>query len=334
MIRVSCAFKISEIFSGLVAAFRLQIITPVQNPSATHIGEGEPPIVLEEIRRKWTGLEVIFRKDDISKPTDWQILDRRHVTVVHLGGHMQRLETELDGFGGSYGPALPGEVWTVPAGRKYASHACGAAIRYAVLLAEPDAPDAIVGTKNGRTEIAALAGVRDEFLYCALRKLHTVARNADDISAMRSQSLIQGIYLHLFRTLGLAETRHLKPQGSPLLNAKAARQLREFIFDRMGEQITLADLAKLAGVTTHHLLIAFRKAFGRTPAQYIIQQRLRHAQRQLANTKKDITTIAIESGFSSHSHLTACFHKHLGTCPSAFRKTVHFVAVRQGSDNS
>jgi hypothetical protein len=138
MIRVSCAFKISEIFSGLVAAFRLQIITPVQNPSATHIGEGEPPIVLEEIRRKWTGLEVIFRKDDISKPTDWQILDRRHVTVVHLGGHMQRLETELDGFGGSYGPALPGEVWTVPAGRKYASHACGAAIRYAVLLAEPD----------------------------------------------------------------------------------------------------------------------------------------------------------------------------------------------------
>ena len=57
MIRVSCAFKISEIFSGLVAAFRLQIITPVQNPSATHIGEGEPPIVLEEIRRKWTGLE-------------------------------------------------------------------------------------------------------------------------------------------------------------------------------------------------------------------------------------------------------------------------------------
>lgn len=48
----------------------------------------------------------------------------------------------------------------------------------------------------------------------------------------------------------------------------------------------------------------------------------------------DITTIAIESGFSSHSHLTACFHKHLGTCPSAFRKTVHFVAVRQGSDNS
>jgi pSer/pThr/pTyr-binding forkhead associated (FHA) protein len=76
------------------------------------------------------------------------------------------------------------------------------------------------------------------------------------------------------------------------------------------------------------------KSIGRTPAQYIIQQRLRHAQRQLANTKRDITTIAIESGFSSHSHLTACFHKHLGTCPSAFRKAVHFVAVRQGSDNS
>jgi hypothetical protein len=65
----------------------------------TRIGEGGPAIVLEETQNKWPAIEVSFHRDDISRPTDWRIHKRRHAVVVHLGGHMQRLETELEGFG-------------------------------------------------------------------------------------------------------------------------------------------------------------------------------------------------------------------------------------------
>jgi len=129
--------------------------------SATHIGDGRPAIVLKEFRREWPGLDVTFRSDDITRPTDWRIHDRRHAVVVHLGGAMRRLETELDGFGGSTGPALPGEVWTAPAERKYASHACGDQIHYALMILDPTAHDRIRGATNGRCELAPLAGVRD-----------------------------------------------------------------------------------------------------------------------------------------------------------------------------
>jgi AraC family transcriptional regulator len=314
-------------FSNLVAGSHFRLSDLVRSTPATHIGEGKPALIQKEFRREWTGLELIFRRDDISQPTDWCIQDPRHAVVVHLGGHMRRLETEVDGFGGSCGPALPGEVWTAPAGRKYASHACGTAIHYAVLRVEPNALDLVAGSNHGRRELAVVAGVRDDLLHRAVLRLITAAPRADDISEMEGRSLSLRICLHLFRALAPAGAAPSRPQSSPSLGVRKTRALREFIFDHLGQRITLADLASLSGVTTHHLLIAFRKAFGSTPAQYIIRQRLRHAQRQLVHTKKDITTIAFESGFSSHSHLTACFNKHVGTSPSQFRKTIQVASA-------
>ncbi len=116
------------------------------NPAATRIGDGVPALVLGERRRAWAGLVMTVRRDDIRRPTDWRIQDDHHTVVVHLGGHMRRLETELDGFGGSHGPAQPGEVWTVPAGRRYASHAEGTTIQYVVLRLDP----AALGTPAAR----------------------------------------------------------------------------------------------------------------------------------------------------------------------------------------
>lgn len=297
----------------------MPIIAPVTRPSATHIGDGRPAIVLKEFQRQWPGLEVTFRSDDITRPTDWRIHDRRHAVVVHLGGKMSRLETELDGFGGSTGPALPGEVWTAPAERKYASHARGERIHYAVIHAQPDALDMIQGSNAGRLELAPLAGARDEFLHQAVRQLMTVVKASDDVSEMLAQSLSQTICLHLFRTYAGPGLGPTKPPAGPHFDAATARRMREFICENLCEPISLTKLSGLAGMTTHQLLIAFRKAFGRTPAQYVIQQRLRCAQRELTETKKDITTIALDCGFSSHSHLTACFRRHLGSCPSVFR---------------
>jgi len=142
----------------------------------------------------------------------------------------------------------------------------------------------------------------------------------DDVSQMLSESLSQTIALHLCRNYMGQCAATATPTDGPRLNAEAARQLREYIHENLCERITLAELSRLAGLTTHHLLVAFHKSFGTTPAQYVIQQRLRCAQRQLAGTKKDITNIALDSGFSSHSHLTACFQKHFGCCPTQMRR--------------
>jgi AraC family transcriptional regulator len=291
----------------------------VIDSTATHIGDGKPATVLKESAFQGAGLEVIFRSDDISSPTDWRIHDRRHAVVVHLGGTMRRLETELDGFGGSTGPALPGEVWTVPAERHYASHACGGAIEYALMFLDPAVQDGIFGTTGGRRELAAVAGAYDALLRHAVHELMVIKDSADDVSRMLAESLSRSVTLHLCRTYMDRVALPAKGPAGQRLSARVSRQLREFIHENLGDPITLNELSRLAGLTTHQLLVAFRQAFGTTPAQYIIQQRLRSAQRQLASSQKDVTQIALDSGFSSHSHMTACFRQRLGCCPTEYR---------------
>ncbi len=290
-------------------------------PAKTRIGDGGPPRVVAELRRQWPGMEVTFRGDDIRRPTDWRIREPRHAIVAHLGGRMTRLETELEGHGGSSGPALPGEIWTVPAERRYASHACGTVIEYAVILLDAAAENTLREDRVERRDIAPLAAVRDEFLHHALLRLCEAMRAPDDLSAMLAQALSQALILHLSHALMPGKKAPpARPERGPVLNGARTRALRELIHDRLDERLTLDELAAEAGMTTHQLLIAFRAAFGTTPMQYIIRQRLRRARLLLEGTRKDITTIALECGFSSHSHLTSSFRQHLGATPSAFRE--------------
>ncbi len=299
---------------------------------ATRIGDGAAAVVLEETQTRFPGLEVIHRGDDIRQPTDWRIHEPVHSIVVHLGGHMDRLETELDGFGGSSGPALPGEIWTIPAERKYASHARGQNIEYAVLRLRPDAGDLVRGAPRGRQDIAPAAGVRDDFLHHAVRALLAAMKSRDDVSAMFAESLSQSIALHLLRSFAPGgPVLDQRREHRPVLDARTNRLLRDHIAARLTERITLAELATLAALTTHQFLPAFRQAFGTTPAQYIIRQRLRRAQHHLVSTRRDITTIALDCGFSSHSHLTACFARHVGCAPREYRRSsrAHAIPVFQ-----
>ena len=131
--------------------------------------------------------------------------------------------------------------------------------------------------------------------------------------------------LRRYRHLGLRWPWRLHGIGStqkdfgPQLSPLQARYLRDFVFENLAEQITVDVLAKLSSMTPHQLLIAFRQSFGTTPAQYVITQRIRRAQWLLLHTSHDITKIAMDAGFASHSHLTSAFRSRVGFTPTDFR---------------
>jgi AraC family transcriptional regulator len=71
---------------------------------------------------------------------------------------------------------------------------------------------------------------------------------------------------------------------------------------------------------TNQLLIVFRAAFGTTPAQYILESRLRRARLLLRETPHDLLTIGLLAGFGSHSHFTNAFVSRFGVPPRIFRQ--------------
>ena len=273
--------------------------------------------VLAEQSGRWGPVELVVTQEDIRAATTWRMREARHAVIVHLGGPMRRLETELDGTGASPEPPSAGDIWVVPAGRAYASRARGGTIRYGVLYVDPQLLARVAGPG---ADITPRLGHRDEFLYRSVERLAGLIGRGDDLSTTLGDSLGQAAALHLADGYRADARTGAGSRPGPQLTERAAARLRDHIHAHLGDRIVLEALADLAGMSPHALLVAFRRAFGTTPAQYVIAQRLRRARWLLTHSASDITAIALETGFASHSHLTTAFRRHVGLTPRDFRR--------------
>ena len=83
--------------------------------------------------------------------------------------------------------------------------------------------------------------------------------------------------------------------------------------------IKLADLAQLLDMSPFHFSRLFKRSIGMTPHQYLSQQRVERAKQLLKKSDRLIIDIALECGFSSHSHLSKQFRQITGITPKAYR---------------
>lgn len=100
--------------------------------------------------------------------------------------------------------------------------------------------------------------------------------------------------------------------------AEAAKA--ELAFDPAA-RVTLGDLAARLHSSPFHLARVFRAETGFTLAGYRQALRLRAALERLPLSAGELTTLALELGFSSHSHFTASFTREYGVPPSSIRNT-------------
>lgn len=114
--------------------------------------------------------------------------------------------------------------------------------------------------------------------------------------------------------------RHGKTPPKPVEMSKAQQQLtlvKTFLDDFPQADVSLEELAKLAGISPFHLVRAFQKQFGFPPHAYQIQARLRYA-RTLLKAGHSISDTAQECGFHDQSHLHRHFKKAMGITPKQY----------------
>jgi len=93
---------------------------------------------------------------------------------------------------------------------------------------------------------------------------------------------------------------------------------KEYLFAHFTEPIRLADVGKAVGASPIYLTDLFRRVEGMSLHRYIVRLRLNYALDCLPSAN-DLTTLALQSGFSSHSHFTHAFGRAFGLTPSEFR---------------
>jgi AraC family transcriptional regulator len=107
---------------------------------------------------------------------------------------------------------------------------------------------------------------------------------------------------------------------------------KTYLAANLSEPMRLERIARAAGTTPAYLTSMFRRVEGRPLHKYLVQLRLARALVELPKTT-DLTALACELGFSSHSHFTAVFRRTFGCTPSTFRDSMHMRrGLQRGSE--
>jgi AraC family transcriptional regulator len=92
-----------------------------------------------------------------------------------------------------------------------------------------------------------------------------------------------------------------------------------FVESHFADELTLDDIAEIAGVSRCHLTRAFGEATGHSVMRYVRGRRLTEAARALANGAADILAVALDAGYNSHEAFTRAFGEQFGVTPEALR---------------
>tara|TARA_R110002072_G_scaffold106760_9_gene233053 strand:+ start:1930 stop:2802 length:873 start_codon:yes stop_codon:yes gene_type:complete len=145
--------------------------------------------------------------------------------------------------------------------------------------------------------------------FLALR----LTRGVGDPAAFARQAA--GLLLQSLRD-GLGDVDLPRPEG---LTPRLQRVLA-FLARNYGQPLTVATLAKLAGLSISHFHQVFRSVLGRTPQQYLLALRLAEAERRLLTSAQPLVEIAMDCGFSDQSALTRAFRREKAITPAALRR--------------
>lgn len=105
-------------------------------------------------------------------------------------------------------------------------------------------------------------------------------------------------------------------------NVLWVNKVKEFINDRPLETISLNKLSLEFSLHPNYIIHKFKEITGYKLSDYLTKIRLEHSIKQLIENEKNLTNIALESGFYDQSHFNRNFKKQLETTPSHFRKII------------
>jgi len=115
---------------------------------------------------------------------------------------------------------------------------------------------------------------------------------------------------------GAARSGRLVPARSRERRREITERAKELLLADLASNPGLSELARSVDCSPHHLCRVFRRETGWSLHRFRTEARLRIALEQIRERRGDLTGLALDLGFSSHSHFTAAFRATFGLPPS------------------
>ena len=124
--------------------------------------------------------------------------------------------------------------------------------------------------------------------------------------------------------------RRLRP-ATARAHRGTAFATRALLARDFAQRLTLDRIATAVNSSPFHLARLFARETGLPIHRHLARLRLREALERLAAGEDDLTTLALDLGFSSHAHFTDAFRREFGMPPSHFRRGLTSARRREMS---
>lgn len=263
---------------------------------------------------RWTGLAV----EDYHVPA-CVIAHHEHVhdfLHVVLSGNV-RYEVLTKGKCLHY-EAQPGTTFVLPRGTVDELHWSGPTHRIAVALHPSlllSAIDETIGCSH--IELTEHWNVTDRHIMSVLLALTTDLNAGSPAGRLYGELLANALAVYMLSRYVVQRRVPTLPKGG--LPRYRLRRVLDYIGDNLAEDVSLSDLAELAGMSAHYFAELFKRSMNCTPHRYVLQERIERAKIALRDPECSIMEAAAISGLPNPSHFARVFRRFVGISPSQFQ---------------
>jgi AraC-like DNA-binding protein len=260
------------------------------------------------IRRGGAGVELL------EAAFDRHVYDRHSHDTLSVGVTLRGVQRFW--CRGSTHDSRPGDIIVLDPGEVHdgRSGAIGG-YAYRMLYIEADTARTIIADSSGRParDLVSNSPLVHDPLLAQQINAAWVAR-LESPNSLESDERLHCIIVRLAR-------HGVQPRATnSAFKLDALRRVREYLHDRIGDPVTTADLARVAGLSRFQLTRQFQRAFGLPLHAYHLQIRLEEARRRMQRGQT-VASVAVDLGFVDQSHLHRRFRARFGVTPGEWRRT-------------
>jgi AraC family L-rhamnose operon regulatory protein RhaS len=141
-------------------------------------------------------------------------------------------------------------------------------------------------------------------------------RDKTRLGTIMARGLLHALLASILRDYDVFTSR---ARSTPLVTWRIRRVL-EMLDADVHANHRIADLARNVGLSESGFRERFKTEMGFSPHEYILNQRITAARKQLEETDHDITRIALDFGFSSSQYFATAFRRLVGLAPGDYRR--------------
>ncbi|MBO0799344.1 MAG: helix-turn-helix transcriptional regulator [Blastocatellia bacterium] len=104
------------------------------------------------------------------------------------------------------------------------------------------------------------------------------------------------------------------------LGSARLRRIKQLVDAKLGDDLSLAEMAQSVGLSSAHFARMFRKSTGETPHQFVLRQRIERAKAMLRAPDGRVLDVAVACGFKTQQHFAQVFRDVCGVSPTKYRQ--------------